>query len=183
MRPPNIDLLDVVRHRVKRYLGERVPRGRGLIRLGDSRYLRLGKPKYGWVITSPPYYGMRTYLPDQWLRNWFLGGASVVPYLQRAGELTHHDPAAFASQLRDVWSRAARVALPTARLVCRFGGIHDRSADPLDIIKDSLRESGWRLTTIRQAGDANTGRRQAGQFGVGISLTPCPEYDVYAVRG
>jgi hypothetical protein len=29
---------------------------------------------------SPPYYGRRTYIPDQWLRNWFLGGSSNVEY-------------------------------------------------------------------------------------------------------
>jgi hypothetical protein len=182
LRPPQIDLLDVVRHRVKRYLGEPAPRGQGLIKLGDSRRLRLGKPKYGWIITSPPYYGMTTYLPDQWLRYWFLGGAPVVAYGQPLGELTHQNPTVFASQLRDVWSRAASVALPRARLVCRFGGIRGRSADPLDIIKASFRESGWRLTTIRDAGDASAGKRQAAQFGVRIAAAPCPEYDVYAVR-
>jgi hypothetical protein len=182
LRPPKVDLLDVVRQRAKRYLGVRVPRGQGLIKLGDSRRLRLGRPKYGWVITSPPYYGMRTYVPDQWLRYWFLGGSAEVTYGQRLGELTHQAPAVFASQLREVWSRAATVALPGARLVCRFGGIRDRHADPLDIIKTSFQESGWRLTTIRDAGDASTGKRQAAQFGVRIAAAPCPEYDVYAIR-
>ncbi len=32
------------------------------------------------VVTSPPYYGMRTYIQDQWLRNWFLGGPAEVDY-------------------------------------------------------------------------------------------------------
>ena len=32
------------------------------------------------IVTSPPYYGLRTYVSDQWLRNWFLGGADRVDY-------------------------------------------------------------------------------------------------------
>jgi hypothetical protein len=181
LRPPEIDLLSVVRERVKRYLGDRVPRAQGTVKLGDSRRLRLGRPKYTWIITSPPYYGMRTYVPDQWLRYWFLGGTPEVNYGQQQGELTHQSPLVFASQLRAVWSRAAQVALPRARLVCRFGGIRDRRADPLDIIKSSFHESGWRLTTIRDGADANIGKRQAAQFGVRIATAPCPEFDVYAV--
>jgi len=178
-----VDLLDVVRHRVQRVLSENLPLGRGEVKLGDSRELLLGRRKYNWIITSPPYYGMRTYVPDQWMRYWFLGGDPSVRYSQQIGELAHLSPAVFASQLRHVWSRAARVALPTARLICRFGGIRDRSADPLLIIKESLRGSGWRLTTIRDAGNADAGKRQAAQFGVRITSAPCPEYDVYAIRG
>ena len=47
---------------------------------GDSRermsYPRCTCAEYrpAWVVTSPPYYGLRTYGPDQWLRQWFLGG-------------------------------------------------------------------------------------------------------------
>jgi hypothetical protein len=182
LRPPEVDMLAVVRRRAQRFMGEHVPRGKGKVTLGDSRRMRLGPPKYAWVITSPPYYRMRTYLPDQWLRYWFLGGEPIVPYGQRHGELAHQSPGVFASQLRAVWSRAACMALPRARLVCRFGGIHDRSANPLDIIKDSFRESGWRLTTIRDAGDATAGKRQASQFGIRVPATPCREYDVYAYR-
>jgi hypothetical protein len=31
-------------------------------------------------LTSPAYYGLRTYVADQWLRNWFLGGPAYVDY-------------------------------------------------------------------------------------------------------
>jgi hypothetical protein len=40
------------------------------------------------IVTSPPYYGMRTYLPDQWIRNWFLGGPPEVDYSIK-GQLPH----------------------------------------------------------------------------------------------
>ena len=74
-RPPKVDVLEVVRARSERFLAEDADHVPCLIRLGDSR-ISSGYPdiKIGLVITSPPYYGMRTYIPDQWLRSWFLGG-------------------------------------------------------------------------------------------------------------
>jgi hypothetical protein len=47
-------------------------------------------------------------------------------------------------------------------------------------MKESLRESGWRLTTVLNAGDADRGRRQARQFLQNRS-TPKVEHDFYAV--
>ena len=69
-----------------------------------------------------------------------------------------------------------------ARLVCRFGGIHDRKQDCIKIFRDSITDSGWRLTQIRNAGSALNGRRQAVQFGNNQNQTPRQEYDAYAVR-
>ena len=50
------------------------------------------------VITSPPYYGMMTYVQDQWLRNWFLGGPPEVDY-STAPALPSSSPAT----LRRAW--------------------------------------------------------------------------------
>src|SRR4029078_2909379 len=83
----------------------------------------------GAVITSPPYLGMHTYVPDQWLRNWFLGGPSE-PVYQTPEQLGHASPQSFANELRQVWCSVATVSSPNARLVVRFGGIHDRRANP-----------------------------------------------------
>lgn len=85
----------------------------------------------------------------------------------------------FAAELRTVWRNVLAHAADGARLVIRFGGIHDRSADPLAIIKDSLRGSGWRVCTRRSAGVASRGRRQADHF------QPAPqaareEFDIWA---
>lgn len=67
---------------------------------------------------------------------------------------------------------------PDARLVVRFGGISDRSADPLDILKDSFRGSRWRLETVVGAGSADLGRRQAGHFS-GHRPQARQEYDAW----
>jgi hypothetical protein len=72
------------------------------------------------------------------------------------------------------------VAARDARLVCRFGGITDRRQDPLELLKRSFDESGWTLRTVRCAGSALDGRRQAAQFGSRVSARPVKEYDAYA---
>ena len=182
LHPPRVDVLSVIARRASRYLIGLLKPPRSSILLADSRLPSsfVSMPKFDWVITSPPYYGMRTYIPDQWLRNWFLGGEEAVEY--RAPEqVSHASRDAFVGDLRDVWTNAARVAKPNAQLVCRFGGIRDRNAEPLEIIRESFHDSGWRLRTARSAGNARDGRRQADHF-LNVPTAPRAEYDLYAAR-
>jgi hypothetical protein len=132
------------------------------------------------VITSPPYYGMRTYIPDQWIRNWFVGGPDYVDYNSH-GQLTHSSPDQFVSDLSAVWRNAARVCSSNATLIIRFGGIKNRKVNPLDLIKASLKRSGWTLQTVREAGSATEGRRQADAF-LRRRTAPLHEYDLWARR-
>ena len=145
----------------------------------DSRGLELPQNvRIRWIVTSPPYYGMRTYVPDQWLRNWFVGGPPEVEYGQRDDDISHASPESFASQLGQVWERLANVSDGQTRLVIRFGSIGERQVDPLLIIRELLTGSGWRLTTVRKAGDASDGHRQARQFR-SVSNWARIEYDFY----
>lgn len=66
-----------------------------------------------------------------------------------------------------------------AKMVIRFGGITDRPASPLDLIKSSLADSGWRITTVKDAGYAAEGKRQANAF-LRIKSKPMVEYDIWA---
>jgi len=180
MNPPIVDVIEVIRTRARRYLSSRAPRTPAEVLLGDSRTEGVfGARRIKWAITSPPYYGMRTYIPDQWLRSWFLGARSVVDYKPPIRELNHGSPEDFAADLRCVWTNIARCAASDARLVIRFGGIADRKVDQVELLKDSLRDSRWRLTTIHSAGNANAGRRQATQFAHG-GPAPKEEFDFYA---
>ena len=181
LAPPRVKVRELIRLRAERYYGPQ-PSGEGIVLCGDSRdastFRRLGGTRARWVVTSPPYYGMRTYIPDQWLRNWFLGGSSDVEYSNEL-QLAHRSPASFAQQLRSVWRNLARVVTPDARLIIRFGGITDRKASPLQILKDSFDDSPWMLTTLRPAGSADLGKRQAIHFGT-TQNTPKTEYDAWA---
>ena len=182
MKPRCVRILEVVEARSRRFLEFCPPTNGGYIRNCDSRDDNCFefKQKICSIITSPPYYGMRTYIPDQWIRNWFVGGPSDVEYNQPASEISHQSPRKFADQLGAVWKNCAKVAEDGCRLIIRYGGINDRNHDPLVIIKDSLIDTGWRIVTVRSAGDANSGKRQAAQFGQRIKTDPRIEYDVYA---
>lgn len=183
LQPPEVDVIELIRTRAERYYAHQ-PVGEGLVGLADSRdataFAPAGDRQPRWIITSPPYYGMRTYLPDQWLRNWFLGGESRVEY-SNAGQLGHPSPGAYADQLRTVWKNVASVTASDAQLIVRFGGIADRKADPLSIIKSSLKESGWRIATVKPAGSAASGKRQSLHF-ARTSSAARDEYDVWARR-
>jgi hypothetical protein len=181
LTPPALDVLGLIRTRARRYLTGQPASVRSQIELGDSRETTLWDGKrIRWIITSPPYYGMRTYVPDQWLRNWFMGGPAEVEYSPPADELSHESPNQFAKGLRKVWRGLVPHCHPDAKLVIRFGGIRDRDLDTVELLKSSIRDSGWGLTTIVPAGSADSGKRQSKQF-LKNDTKPKAEHDYYAV--
>jgi hypothetical protein len=65
-------------------------------------------------------------------------------------------------------------------MVIRFGAINDRNVDAVGLLKQSLAETGWRITTCHDAGTASEGRRQADHFvSAEDAITEC---DVWAVN-
>lgn len=182
MIPEPVDVLEIVLERAERYYSNE-KRAIGKVVQGDSRrdvFTRAAEGrKADWIITSPPYYGLRTYLPDQWLRHWFLGGPAEVEY-SAEGQILHSSPEAFASDLRQVWRNVGKISSPGARLVIRFGGINNRSADSLSIVRKSLEGSGFTLKTIESAGSASVGKRQALHFSPSSSEAR-EEYDISAI--
>jgi DNA modification methylase len=181
LEPGYVDLAELVKRKAHHYFTpapESVP---FRVICGDSRAVHLADSglKFSRVVTSPPYLGMRTYVPDQWLRYWFVGGPAAVTY-RHADQFTHASAADFARQLGSVWANVARACLPGARMVIRFGGIHDRKANPKEVMLAALREAqcGLRLLTIRSAGLSSRGKRQAGQFKRALR-NPIEELDFY----
>src|SRR5262249_49221500 len=71
LRPPHVNVSSILRERAFRYFSDQ-PSAVGRALRGDSRDIgvfdEIGGIRPKWIITSPPYYGMRTYLPDQWIR-------------------------------------------------------------------------------------------------------------------
>jgi DNA methylase len=184
LRPPRVNVVDVLRIRADRfYSHQRV--ASGVVVHGDSRdpdtFGRIRR-RVQWVITSPPYYGMRTYGPDQWLRDWFLGGPPEATYKGGDAQVSHKSPNDFVEDLRKVWENVAAQAEPGARLVIRFGGIGDRPVDHRELVTDSLSGTTWRITTVVPAGTAEGGRRQATSF-LRDSQSPRLEYDFWARQG
>ena len=184
LRPDQVDVTSLVSRRAHRYYSQPLAQVEYLALLGDSRDATLfadtlDHHRFDWVITSPPYYGLRTYNPDQWLRLWFLGGSATVDYSQQ-GQMMHESKESFAQQLSEVWRNCASVCNHGARLVVRFGRIADRPVDALGLLRESLTGTGWRIQTRKNAGSAALGKRQAEHFG--IKSTAQQEIDLWAVK-
>lgn len=184
MRPQEVDIRSVVERRSHRYYAEIPPPVSSLVLLGDSReeavfQENLKDHSFDWVITSPPYYGLRTYRPDQWLRLWFLGGINTVDYSQQE-QITHESPDSFMDQLSRVWKNCASVCPSGARLIIRFGQISDRTISAFEILRGSLSNTSWRIQTRCDAGSASLGKRQADHFG--IRSTAQREFDLWAIK-
>lgn len=182
--PEPMDVITVIKRRAQRYY-EALFDVTGFVRLADSRTEKALQPempetRFDWVITSPPYYGMSTYIPDQWLRNWFVGGPDVVDYSNR-NQVVHSSPKNFSADLRQVWRNASSVCADDAKMVIRFGGITNRRVDPLDLVKSSFAGSGWHITAIQEVGSATKGKRQADTF-LRTKTKSMAEYDIWVIQ-
>lgn len=186
IRPPGVEVLAVLQRKLSRIAA--LPPVAGVshadARLGDSRLARSlpsSKRDFSVVVTSPPYYGMKTYVEDQWLRNWFLGGPPHVEYATST-QLEHGSKVAFAESLGAVWSNMARSHAEKLHMYIRFGLIPSSKADPRTLMLDSLEASGvrWRRISTREAKTASSGKRQADHMSA--ESTAAVEYDFHVSR-
>lgn len=144
--------------------------------LGDaSTSIEQMRSKFDLIVTSPPYYGMRTYVCDQWLRGWFLGGPPGVPYgTASVGQIAlQHNRATFTSALAVTWRAVARRSQMGAKLAIRFGAIPSAKTDPEKMILASLCESaaGW---VVRDVPGTATGEEEPSGFSVPRGRRCCP---------
>ncbi|MDH3603242.1 MAG: site-specific DNA-methyltransferase [Candidatus Tectomicrobia bacterium] len=183
LKPPKVDVVRVLRRKADRALryAHDSPNRPSNIRLGDSTRgsgLSHITDDIDLVVTSPPYYGLQTYIEDQWLRNWFLGGLSAVPYGQPTG-LDQTSPDDFAYALGKVWFQIAGLASDDSRMVVRFGAVGSRKVDAKQVLQESLKLSGsrWRVYRTIPIGTSNLGKRQAAAMGTKSSALE--EYDFF----
>jgi hypothetical protein len=172
LKAPKIDVLQVLRRKIERLdgLDQESPCPISHVLFGDAQSEDLFQSVStapSIVITSPPYYGMRTYVQDQWLRNWFLGGPDSIDY-SAGPQLDHGGQQSFAASLGKVWRNIANRAASSESLhmYVRFGIIPSASVDAKRLFRASLEESGapWRLVSTRAAESADAGKRQADQM-------------------
>jgi hypothetical protein len=164
---PKVDVLTVLGRKLKRLLCDH-PTHVGAIaqvRHGDSRLLSSIPPasrNFSVVVTSPPYYGMYTYVQDQWLRNWFLGGPDYVEY-RNDFQLAHAGSESFAKSLGLVWKNMALSNADDVDMYIRFGIIPSAKIDAKELLRASLEDSGiaWKEVSVRPAMTASSGKRQA----------------------
>jgi hypothetical protein len=93
-------------------------------------------------------------------------------------QLSHRSLEAFVLDLQKVWKNVRAVSCDNGRLIVRFGGINERECEPRALIGKSLKDTGWSIQTIKSAGTASHGRRQANSFGENRNA-PIEEIDVW----
>ena len=166
--PPEVDILSVVQSRASRYFAESLPATVSHVVLGDSRdpdtWSGLNRGRHVTaIVTSPPYLNMQTYVPDQWLRGWFLGGPTTVDYTT-AGQVRHCSAESFADDLRRVWENSSRICTPGCRLDIRFGGIPSRPVDAPTLMAQSTSGTPWKFVSVVKVDPSPRARRQATSF-------------------
>lgn len=124
---------------------------------------RMGRKRFDTVITSPPYMGMCSYVQDQWLRNWFMGGPAGIDY-SKGKQISSLCPDIFIENLRSAWKNCAGLCSKDASLNIRFGRVGSREEDPREIIAESLEDTGWTDIEISDAGEPRKGFRQCDTF-------------------
>ncbi len=182
-QPPRIRVINVIKRRSEAVLRYTNPSmmSPAAIQRGNSAnwstFRKISDP-IDLVISSPPYYGVRTYIEDQWLRYWFLGGSPRVAYGGHP-QLDHGSPEKFAADLSRVWKNVALVGSSGLRMVLRFGRTGSRSVTPETILRRSLALSGleWKINESRNCGTAADGKRQAEHMGK--DSTPSQEHDYF----
>jgi len=177
---PRIEIRKVVEKRASWYYSYPYQSVPACVRQGDSRDKQAfeGIAKVSMIITSPPYYGMTTYITDQWLRNWYLGGPASPPH-RVPGDLGGGTIEKFILDLRTVWMNMAEAAEADAKMFIRIGSLPSKGSEPEYIIQQSIFNTPWLIKNIKSAGKPNKNRRQANQMRV--SSEPCTEIDVELV--
>ena len=179
---PNASVVNVLRKKLERItdLNSISPSNVQNVKCLDARKAKSIAKIKGPVITvtSPPYYGMRTYVQDQWLRMWFLGGDEQIDY-ENKNQLSHNGHECFISDLAKVWANISKRVEDDAHLYIRFGSIPSAKSDAREILKASLEEAGgWKLISVRNAETSHSGKRQADYMG--RDSEPAREFDFHA---
>ena len=172
LKPRKVDVLLPLAKKARSALAHELPfpkHGTSAIATGDSQkpssFKHIDK-RVGLVITSPPYLGLRTYIEDQWIRNWFLGGPSIVPY-GNPNQLSHGSPEGFATSLSSVWDNVAGISRDDLKMVIRFGSIGSERVNPETVLRRSFELSSyvWKIKSVTPVGTALRGKRQAATMG------------------
>jgi hypothetical protein len=173
LRPTRIDTSALVQRRLA-YLLEDVPATPGgEVICGDAlTCLKRLSTKSDLVITSPPYMGLRTYLPDQWLRLWFLGGLPRVIY-EWPGQIGVENEEKFTAALATMLRGIDGATKKRANAYVILGSIPSVPVDISSVMSAAIKDSksNWRLLSKRSSGRADAGKRQAAQFANGSKPT------------
>jgi len=117
-----------------------LPSRRGTVAEADARnageLFRDAAERVSLVVTSPPYLDMTDYGEDQWLRLWFLGGASEPR--RGSGDDRHRSPKSYWTFLSDAWAGVKPLLAPNVTIVVRIGGTRVSFSEASEKLRQSL---------------------------------------------
>jgi hypothetical protein len=166
MRPRRVDVAELIRRRLTYVLADVPPSSGGRVFCDDAlALLPKLRIKADLVITSPPYAGLRTYVSDQWLRLWFLGGPPTVIY-RCPGQLGVENEETFGLLLARMLTALESATNDSAHAYMLLGSIPSRPIPVPQVMAEAVRasNSSWRIVSRRNYGHADAGKRQARQF-------------------
>jgi hypothetical protein len=141
--PPKRDVFSILRSVAGYRYESELPVRRGRVAAVDVRRIAGAfadcKRKVSLVITSPPYLDTTNYREDQWLRLWFLGGASQ-PERRENTDDRHRRAEDYWAFLREAWKGIGPLLKDGAHLVVRIGGKRLENETTEWDLKASLRE-------------------------------------------
>ena len=162
--PPERDVFSILRTCAEYRYESPMPPLKGRVVEGDVRrastLLRSYREKVKLVITSPPYLDITDYHEDQWLRLWFLGGASR-PVTGQGKDDRHRRTEGYWQFLREAWKGIAPLLQESAQVVIRIGGARLGEEQLRVGLLESLNSTGrkFKLMESRQT-DIRNGQRR-----------------------
>jgi hypothetical protein len=125
LQAPERDVFRILHSEVDYRYQSPAPELTAPIRRGDARKASALFPELKsavkLVITSPPYLDTTSFLEDQWLRLWFLGGP-LRPRKDPESDDRHTSAERYWRFLEEAWLGLRDLLAPGARLIVRIGG-------------------------------------------------------------
>lgn len=125
MLAPERETFDVLRRLCRFRLSGDPLSARGSVKQRDARSASSAFPKLRrkvkLIVTSPPYLDTTDYHEDQWLRLWFLGGATR-PSSAPGSDDRHLRADHYWKFLAEAWAGSAALLQPHSFIVVRIGG-------------------------------------------------------------
>jgi hypothetical protein len=162
--PPQRDVFSILGKCAEYRYQSPVPSLKGRVVEGDARraatLLRSYRDKVRLVITSPPYLDITDYHEDQWLRLWFLGGATK-PITGQGKDDRHRRIESYWQFLREAWKGVVPLLQESAQVVIRIGGTRLGEEQLRIGLLESLNSTGrkFKLAESRQTVIKNGQRR------------------------
>ena len=183
--PRQRNVFEVLRRKLAfRYESPR-PSTRGKAYLSDVRALpRVAaavKSSVDCIITSPPYLNVTNFEEDQWLRLWFLGGATAPTSSHYSKDNRHTRASDYWSFLHESWRALRPLLQRRSHFVCRISAINVAPDAIKDTLSDSMRflADRWVLQeyTVSDLVRRQTGSFRPGSVGCRFELDFC--FDLY----